>query len=337
MKTSHFSVRLRRSGAFTLIELLVVIAIIAILIGLLLPAVQKVREAAARAKCQNNLKQIGLAMHSYHDVVGKFPPGGRPGVVVDGGIGWDWGWSENGSWLVHTLPYMEQSGAYNKAGGSTTRAPNWTIDNDVGSSGGLLVGIKLPYARCPSDDSDPNLKTSNYVGSLGPQCAIGPCGYDPNQQYCNGNAFGWGYATSPDHGNSPFASDIRGMFNRLGASINMASVTDGLSNTIMVGESQPKHHDHLSWDNWYQFNGGSSHCSTIVPINARSDNGGGCGTSAWPGKQNWNISFGFKSNHTGGANFVFADGSVHTLQQAIDHGTYQKLGCRNDGMPMGNY
>jgi len=327
MNTLSPALRRRSVAAFTLIELLVVIAIIAILIGLLLPAVQKVREAAARSKCQNNLKQIGVAMHAYHDAQGRFPPGGVGGAFNTNGA-WNGNWSENGSWLVYTLPFLEQSGVYRQS--SSLGAPNWTVDGSV-NQGGFLSTVKLPYMRCPSDDWDPNQKTTNYVASLGPQCAIGPCGFDPNQQYCNGNAFGWGYATSPDHGNTVTPSELRGMFNRLGASVNFASVTDGTANTIMVGESLPKHHDHLTGDNWYSFNGGGSHCSTIVPINARSDNGGGCGTSAWPGRQNWNISFGFKSNHSTGANFVFADGSVRMLSASIDHATYQKLGCRNDG------
>src|ERR1700730_18084160 len=101
--------RVSRKRGFTLIELLVVIAIIAILIGLLLPAVQKVREAAARIKCQNNMKQFGLAIHSYNDTNNALPPGGTLGPTGD------WG-DDRGTWLVYTLPYMEQEGLFKQLG-----------------------------------------------------------------------------------------------------------------------------------------------------------------------------------------------------------------------------
>jgi prepilin-type processing-associated H-X9-DG protein len=314
-----------------LIELLVVIAIIAILIGLLLPAVQKIREAANRMKCSNNLKQIGLALHNYHDVNGLFPPGGEYGVNRND----DWG-SDQGSWAVWTLPFVEQDNLYRRI------SPRISVYNSVGGGiGGVPMGERrVNVLRCPSDDwpiNDPVI--SNYVGSLGPQCSTGGLSYEPNQGWCQpensglGGGFNnMGYRWSPDHGNTRTAADIRGMFNRLGAEINMASVSDGLSNTIMIGEHLPKMSDHLQ-GGWWHFNGGMAHNSTIVPINARSD-GTDPNDPIRSAPRNWNVSFGFKSRHSGGANFLFGDGAVRFLRESIDHRTYQLLGCRNDGMPV---
>jgi len=319
--------------AFTLIELLVVIAIIAILIGLLVPAVQKVREAAARSKCQNNLKQLGLACIHYADKGGgngRLPPGGY------------YNWDERGTWLVYTLPYMEQAPLYKQA---VTAAGGdlYVTANSVGKSYAIFRDNgKLPYMRCPSDDFDDNSTVCNYVGSLGPQCATGPCGYNPNQTYCT-TGIGWGYQTSPDHGNTVTTGELRGLFNRLGAAMRFpAAIPDGTSNTILIGESLPGSHDHLNqWSGtrpgiWWAYNGGASHCTTIIPINTfmpEEATGASCQTQT----SNWNISWGFRSRHTGGTNFVFADGSTHFISASIDHRTYQLLGCRNDGQTPGDY
>jgi len=340
----------RLARGFTLIELLVVIAIIAILIGLLLPAVQKVREAASRLRCQNNLKQFGIAIQAYADVNdGLIPPGGgyfrdQPGMSSAS----DWT-NDQGSWLVWTLPYMEQAPLFQKInpkrGGSLASPPpgytygaaRWTTDSPAGL---IPFGTKLKYARCPSDDYDVNATTTNYVGSLGPQCADGGCGINPNQVYCTtayAQSIGANYTTSPDHGNDWGPGPIRGVFNRLGSNITLSAVKDGLSVTIFVGESLPNHHDHLQGNRWFDSNGGAAHCSTIVPINYKSDNQPQDCTAPANTARNWNVSWGFKSNHVGGANFLFGDGSVRLIDKSIDMKTYQLLGCRNDGAAVSGF
>jgi prepilin-type N-terminal cleavage/methylation domain-containing protein/prepilin-type processing-associated H-X9-DG protein len=356
------SVPVAQRRAFTLVELLVVIAIVSILIGLLLAAVQRVREGANRLKCQNQLKQLGLACQSYHDSFRYYPPGGKVLVVPPRNINnfQDWAVGDKGSWLVYTLPYLEQDNVYTQIPQLGT--PNVNSIQIAVNAGALPT--KLPYGRCPSDGyqgDDPAF--CNYNASIGPQCSIGPCGYDPFQQFCNGTDQGAnpppgltppqpypatlnpltypGYRSSPNHGNTTSAGLARGMFTRFGAQINFAEVRDGTSNTLLVGESLPDQNgDMLSNGGWFWQNGGNCTGTTIIPINYRSDaDDGQANKCADPERSvyNWNVSFGFKSRHSGGANFVFVDGSVHFLNQAIDNQVYQYLGCRNDGQPIGDY
>jgi prepilin-type N-terminal cleavage/methylation domain-containing protein/prepilin-type processing-associated H-X9-DG protein len=323
---------MRGRRAFTLIELLVVVAIIGVLIGILLPAIQKTREAAGRMSCRNNLKQLGLACHAYHDSNSLFPPGGT-------GAGPD-----AGSWLVYILPYLEQEPLYEQIRRFATIA-------DAAAAG--VLPRKLPYGRCPSDTWEPgNAGYCNYVGSVGPQCdsaPLGPpdqgsCGYEPFAVYCNQPD--WGYTTSADHGDTADAAQVRGIFCRGGARISMASVSDGLSNTLLLGETTLASFFAIQWSppaGWAATMGGNSEAFTIMPINYRidADDLSWCGQASGKGPAhnvwNWGVSWGFKSWHPGGANFVMADGSVQFLRESIDHRTYQLLGCRNDNHVPGEY
>lgn len=320
--------------AFTLIELLVVIAIIGVLIGLLLPAIQKVREAANRARCYNNLRQYVLGVLGYHDVSLMLPPGGTNLAKA----------KDQGNWQVFILPFMEQ--------GSLLKA----IDSAPGTNARILnafnakvLPIKLGFNRCPSDDYDASVPASNYGVSIGPQCVAGPCATSPNQMYCNGSSFtpSWGYATSTNYGDTSNPAQARGLFTRAAAILRIEDALDGTSNTIMLGELLAGQNGDILYSigrnqpdglnvGWARTDNGLAICTTIIPINTRTpylDPGGNRCTNPTQNVDNYNISFGFKSNHSGGANFAFADGSVRFLPQTIDHKIYNQLGCRNDEQP----
>jgi len=330
--------------AFTLVELLVVIAIIGILVALLLPAVQAAREAARRMSCSNNLKQYGLALHNYHDTYKTFPIN----TSSDGG----WGGRGQDGFQVRILPFCEQQPLYDAVSiayspGSPDHRPwNITVNGKVART------IELAYTHCPSDDPSylqNGWAQSNYDASMGSQrttSADGGCNtwdvQDVNYDYARGR---W------THGNTLKPNEISGMMGRiLTKPTKMASVTDGTSNVIFVGEILPEAHDHTT--GWWNYNGmGNAHSSTAVPLNTmvtlatseadclqRGYGIAGKGTDGKPycgcfAKNNWNYSWGFRSRHPGGAQFVFVDGSVQFLPETIDYATYQALGGRADGKP----
>jgi prepilin-type N-terminal cleavage/methylation domain-containing protein/prepilin-type processing-associated H-X9-DG protein len=335
---SLFSFLPRRKRAFTLIELLVVIAIIAVLVALLLPAVQQAREAARRSQCKNNLKQYGLALHNYHDVYGQFANGGQ-----------NWGLPNMG-WQARVLPYLDQAPVFNQI--NFQADATWQVLAD----GQPLVSHVMPYQVCPSDGkmgANPKWgggpSDTNYCGSLGAQhtpSASGACNqYFIFDQGANGNPAGNG-AQFPDHGNTTDPNQISGMFGRLVGNIGIRDVLDGTSNTIMIGEVLPACNDHSSvygTPGMFYYNGASNaHAATVVPINTYNTcnwaTAAQITNTACTNPNNWNWSWGFRSMHTGGAQFVFVDGSVHFLSQNINHAsTYQRLGGRSDGLTVGPY
>jgi len=329
---------MRRRG-FTLIELLVVIAIIAVLIALLLPAVQSAREAARRAQCVNNLKQIGLAMHNYHDVVGSFPPESlvnRLTAPTAGGWGGSW-WP----WSAFILPQMEQGPLFNAINFSILNGGNMSVENRT------IYGTIINGYLCPSDDSNKlftdrrwttiaNLTgpytaaSTNYVASVG----------DPR----TGNPLFDVWSSAPANAYWSCDGTFQGMFGDCssGQTTNIAMVTDGTSNTFLVGENSPNFNGQLVW-----VSGHGTWAGTHVPMNwltklkdGERDPADGtvCGlnylgniTQAKFCYRNQFYIWGFKSWHPGGVNMGMADGSVKFMKQTVHPRVYNALGTRGRG------
>jgi prepilin-type N-terminal cleavage/methylation domain-containing protein/prepilin-type processing-associated H-X9-DG protein len=309
----------RRRRGFTLIELLVVIAIIAVLIGLLLPAVQKVREAAARMSCTNNLKQIALAAHNYHGDHGKFPTGVRlPVYVGDRPTGGTTLW-------VELLPYFEQDNLYKR----------WDCyDNRNNVTGGrnATTAQVIKLLICPSDPLPEPVQEITY---LTPAWAWGFYGMSSY----GGNA---GKRSVWTGGAPAFPRMTRDGIFFIDSCVRLEDILDGTSNTFLFGERyhrDPKydvqHNDvwpasasMAQWGRWgYVGNGGAMGnvtLSTPVPINYRVPPGGDFSTVE-------DRACAYGSGHPGGANFAFADGSVRFLSESTPLATLWALSTRADG------
>jgi len=305
---------MKRKG-FTLIELLVVIAIIAILIGLLLPAVQKVREAAARMKCQNNLKQLGLGVHSYHDTYSRFIPAGSTVTWL--------------SWHVGILPYIEQTALFNKvsqtAGNYITigkydipvnnRVATFLCPSQTEAEKMILAPTPPHNVNFPEVINNQPPYTTHYYG------VGGPAGVNP---ITAGNYI---YEINdPTHGRM----GKQGMFQRTDT-VKLENITDGTSNTLMVGE--------MSWSPGpitpsniagTRFRGWARGCDdpTITQVC------GGIKTISNAINAYSNTLFNempFGSQHTGGTNFAMGDASVRFLNASININAYRAAASYNGG------
>jgi prepilin-type N-terminal cleavage/methylation domain-containing protein/prepilin-type processing-associated H-X9-DG protein len=306
----------RRTG-FTLIELLVVIAIIAVLIGLLLPAVQKVREASNRLKCAQNLHQIGVALHHYHDVNGTLPMG----------LNDVWGDHWYLSWLGRVLMYIEQEPMGRRVDPEYSRTNSpwgyWWSSGWGGLPPHLQLSKVVSIYTCPSDVRTfiaPNLdlgsgnKTDIALTSYQGNAGVRGAGY----AFTNGS---WGYGTKD--GVLYYKSQVR-----------LTDVKDGTAQTLMVGERPPSKDLFYGW--WYagagQDNGGS--CDVVLGMNEVDLTFGYCQSPSTfqPGFLDRECDqLHYWSLHTNGANFLFCDGSVHFLSYSIDRATLTSLSTRANG------
>jgi len=330
--------RRRVKRGFTLIELLVVIAIIAILIALLLPAVQQAREAARRTQCKNNLKQLGLALHNYHDVYRMFPIGhvyvGTTGSYALARRAPGWGWT------AFILPFMDQANSYEKI--DFTEAPSAPGNIDV-------VRTFLPMMWCPSLP----YKQDMPIGRTGQAFEINGPGLARTSYVASAGAFDNGFNSIPQ---TNVADRVTGMLGR-DSSVKMRDVTDGTSNTLLAGEA--RHYGQsagnagsFTWDpklyashHWVQ---GTSVATLALTRMAVQKINPPNSASVLIRRE------AFASKHIGGAQFLLADGSVHFISENINHngirwnnyssnpdpsrlGIFQLLAARNDGQVLGEW
>ena len=299
---------------FTLVELLVVIAIIGILIALLLPAVQAAREAARRAQCKNNLKQLGLAIHNYHQARKQIPITYGVGAVVGAG--------NKRNWIVGVLPYIEQQGLWD--------AMDMRVDGHT-EPNLSLIQRNIPGVLCPTDGEAQQprrcidvpldfwnnnvvfaltsyaINVGDHMNGTGSTGAPNP----PYEPYCRA-----GYS----------ADKVRGVSSRYGWSCRFKEVQDGLSKTIFIGEIVP---EWCYWQSW----GHQSFATTAWPINHRNTEYAQERLPVVDVTSN-NDSLVFRSVHPGGAHFIFGDGSVHFLSESCDFAAYQALSSRDGGEPV---
>ncbi len=354
-----------RLSGFTLIELLVVISIIAVLIALLLPAVQAAREAARRAQCVNNLKQMGIALFNYNDAIRTFPSGyidyqNNPNNTPDLDMGPGWGWA------ALALPFLEQQTVYNAA--------NFSLDIRSPSNGTAVL-TNLEVFLCPSDGYNPEpcilydstfstpiitVAHSNYAGVCGWEECFMNAGGNPQPFYINNNDPNDSPITAGDPTDGIYGSGITcgfgaagiGMFYR-NSNTRDATITDGLSNTLAIGERCTAHSP-TTWVGavtgarcpaWMAALGWTT---PYTPPSACQNTGNGTAydnadfdealclghgnATHKPSSDNplWDPDV-FWSMHPGGCNFLFADGSVHFLKSGIDPRTYQYMMTRAGG------
>ncbi len=288
---------------FTLIELLVVIAIIAVLIGLLLPAVQKVREAAARTQCINNLKQVGLALQNYHDASQKFPPGYVSAFDSSGNdTGPGWGWA------AHILPQMEQDNVFRQI---DLKQP---IEAAVNAAPRAVI---VKAFLCPSD-TPPQLAFPVGPRSASGQLTSTTCTVAPaNYVGCYGVA-------------EP-GIDGDGVFFR-NSSVRIGDLTDGTSSTLMVGERAFYHAE----STWVGAVTGAGQCPTPgSPLPMQVNNASNFVLAhtgeTFKGPASPEEANHFTARHIGGGNFVFGDGHVTYLSRSTSYVTYKALSTRSKG------
>src|SRR5262245_778218 len=306
----------RRRRGFTLIELLVVIAIIAVLVGLLLPAVQASREAASRLRCANNLKQIGVAVHNFHDTYSQLPPAGIGG---DG----------EATWAVFILSFLEQANLYNQC--------NLSLEYNYYRSPTTAVGTQLSVYYCPSRRSPPQLSITGFSrppwggspGALSDYAANG------------GNTTEVLSDTRFMLGPLVYSDTVFDKVNNLVVSwrsrTSFADITDGLSNTLLIGEKhvRPTEFGKETEGDNSVYN--DDNTLTLARFVGRQTAGPIDRPLAASPRDSYRPEERFGSYHAGLCQFLLSDGSVRPIRVGIDLGTLTRLAVRNDGLPIGDY